>query len=129
LLVVDFIPFVEFFFTAEVIGMVIGDLFVAAINVLGVTLFTVGGASVLFILLLYLDTLHHIMKNASPLIKTHSAFVLSVYPVSCMYCGIQVQQFTTNTSYILMRDQITGETASYHMMRCSIIYALHQMLS
>jgi hypothetical protein len=57
----------------------------AAINVLGVTLFTVGGASVLLILLLYADTLHHIMKNAPPLVKTHSAFVLSVYPASYIY--------------------------------------------
>jgi organic solute transporter subunit alpha len=61
-------------------------LFVTAINVLGITLFTVGGASVLFILLLYADTLWHIMKNASPLVKTHSAFVLSVYPVSYIIC-------------------------------------------
>jgi organic solute transporter subunit alpha len=60
-------------------------LLVTAINVLGITLFTVGGASVLFILLLYADTLWHIMKNASPLVKTHSAFVLSVYPVSYTY--------------------------------------------
>jgi organic solute transporter subunit alpha len=65
--------------------MMTGDVLVAAINVLGVTLFTVGGASVLLILLLYADTLHHIMKNAPPLVKTHSAFVLSVYPVSYVY--------------------------------------------
>jgi organic solute transporter subunit alpha len=57
-------------------------LSVTAINVLGITLFTVGGASVLFILLLYADTLRHIMKNVPPVVKTHSAFVLSVYPVS-----------------------------------------------
>lgn len=69
-------------------------LSVAAINVLGITLFTVGGASVLFILLMYADTLWHIMKNASPLVKTHSAFVLSVYPVSYM------NHFTYKTSVI-----------------------------
>jgi organic solute transporter subunit alpha len=57
-------------------------LSVTAINVLGITLFTVGGASVLFILLLYADALRHIMKNVPPVVKTHSAFVLSVYPVS-----------------------------------------------
>jgi Domain of unknown function. len=64
----------------------------AAINVLGITLFTVGGASVLFILLMYIDTLRHIMKNAPPLVKTHSAFVLSVYPVVALatYCAIIV---------------------------------------
>jgi hypothetical protein len=61
----------------------LGSVFsVTAINVLGITLFTVGGASVLFILLLYADTLRHIMKNVPPVVKTHSAFVLSVYPVS-----------------------------------------------
>nr|CAD7457143.1 unnamed protein product [Timema tahoe] len=50
------------------------------INVAGITLFTMGGAAVVLILLLYVDTLRHIMRNAPPLVKTHSAFVLSVYP-------------------------------------------------
>nr|CAD7398841.1 unnamed protein product [Timema cristinae] len=63
-----------------------------AINVAGITLFTMGGAAVVLILLLYVDTLRHIMRNAPPLVKTHSAFVLSVYPVVAMatYCAIIV---------------------------------------
>nr|CAD7198642.1 unnamed protein product [Timema douglasi] len=67
-------------------------MFVPAINVAGITLFTMGGAAVVLILLLYVDTLRHIMRNAPPLVKTHSAFVLSVYPVVAMatYCAIIV---------------------------------------
>lgn len=95
----------------------------AAINVLGVTLFTVGGASVLLILLLYADTLHHIMKNAPPLVKTHSAFVLSVYPVSYIQFAL-----LHNTGQVLIRGQITGKTASYYMMRSRNIWALYQIL-
>ncbi|PSN40577.1 hypothetical protein C0J52_10779 [Blattella germanica] len=63
-----------------------------AINVLGISLFTLGGAAVLFTLFLYIDTLRHIMRQAPPLVKTHSALVLSVYPVVAMatYCAIVV---------------------------------------
>jgi hypothetical protein len=87
---------------------------VTAINVLGITLFTVGGASVLFILLMYADTLWHIMKNASPLVKTHSAFVLSVYPVSYTYhfayktSVISMQEFPSlhNTGHIYSEERV-----------------------
>lgn len=58
-------------------------LFVStAINLTGVTIFTVGAVFVAIILYLYVDTLRYIIKNAPPMVKTHSAFILSVYPVS-----------------------------------------------
>lgn len=53
-----------------------------AINLTGATIFTVGALFVAMILYLYVDTLRYIIKNAPPMVKTHSAFILSVYPVS-----------------------------------------------
>lgn len=53
-----------------------------AINLTGVTIFTLGAVFVGLILYLYVDTLRYIIKNAPPMVKTHSAFILSVYPVS-----------------------------------------------
>ncbi|GLV35391.1 uncharacterized protein CBL_01459 [Carabus blaptoides fortunei] len=66
--------------------------YLSAINVYGVALFTVGGAAVLIVLIMYIDTLRYIMKNSPPRVKTHSAFVLGVYPVIAVatYCGIVV---------------------------------------
>ena len=52
-----------------------------AINIAGVTIFSLGVLAVLMILYMYIDTMKHIMKYAPALAKTHSAFVLSVYPV------------------------------------------------
>jgi len=63
-------------------------LFTAAINLTGVTIFTVGAVIVIMILYLYVDTLRCIIKNAPPMVKTHSAFILSVYPVS--YTGTRL---------------------------------------
>ena len=57
-------------------------LYDAAINLVGITIFTLGALAVLVILYMYIDTLKHVMKYAPPLAKAHSAFVLSVYPVS-----------------------------------------------
>ena len=53
-----------------------------AINVIGITIFTLGALAVLLILYMYVDTLRHITKHAPPLAKANSAFVISVYPVS-----------------------------------------------
>ncbi|XKL66080.1 hypothetical protein PGB90_009500 [Kerria lacca] len=63
-----------------------------AINIVGITIFSLGALAVLLILYLYMDTLKHIMKYAPPLAKTHSAFVVSVYPVVgiATYCAIVV---------------------------------------
>lgn len=72
---VDYVPSLEEYFRA--------------FNIWGVALFSLGGLAVLIILLSYVDTLRHIMRNAPPLVKTHSAFVLSVYPVTALatYCA------------------------------------------
>jgi hypothetical protein len=56
--------------------------FLSAINIPGITIFTLGGFTVIIVLILYIDTLKHVLKNAPPRAKTHTAFVLSVYPVS-----------------------------------------------
>ncbi|XP_067011568.2 organic solute transporter alpha-like protein [Anabrus simplex] len=63
-----------------------------AINVAGITLFSCGAAGVVLILFLYIDTLRHIIRNAPSPVKTHSAFVLGVYPVVALatYCAIIV---------------------------------------
>nr|XP_023022731.1 organic solute transporter alpha-like protein [Leptinotarsa decemlineata] len=50
-------------------------------DVYGITLITAGTVPVLVVLALFVDTLFYIMKNASPRVKTHSAFVIGVYPV------------------------------------------------
>ncbi|KAL1455739.1 hypothetical protein WDU94_009810 [Cyamophila willieti] len=63
-----------------------------AINVPGITIFTLGGFAVILVLILYVDTLNYILKNAPSKAKTHTAFVLSVYPVVSIvtYCAIIV---------------------------------------
>ncbi|XP_022183380.1 organic solute transporter alpha-like protein [Myzus persicae] len=68
------------------------DEYFTAINLTGVTIFTVGAVIVVMILYLYVDTLRCIIKNAPPMVKTHSAFILSVYPVVAVatYCAILV---------------------------------------
>ncbi|XP_050441540.1 organic solute transporter alpha-like protein [Adelges cooleyi] len=68
------------------------DEYFTAINLAGVTIFTLGAICVIIILYLYVDTLRYIIKNASPMVKTHSAFILSVYPVVAVatYCAILV---------------------------------------
>ncbi|XP_071440856.1 organic solute transporter subunit alpha [Hetaerina americana] len=66
--------------------------YLAAINIAGVTLFAVCGVAVVCVVLLYADTLKHIMRKAPSSAKTNSAFVLSVYPVVAMstYCAMVV---------------------------------------
>ncbi|XP_075233861.1 organic solute transporter alpha-like protein isoform X2 [Lycorma delicatula] len=48
-----------------------------------------GGLAVIILFLSYIDTVRHIMKNAPPMVKAHSSFVLSVYPVVGLatYCA------------------------------------------
>lgn len=65
------------------LGMFIYLFFIisSAINIPGITIFTLGGFIVIVVLILYVDTIKHVLKNAPPRTKTHTAFVLSVYPV------------------------------------------------
>ncbi|XP_063217858.1 organic solute transporter alpha-like protein [Bacillus rossius redtenbacheri] len=82
-----------------------------AINVAGITLFTLGAAAVLFILFVYVDTLRHVMQKAPPLVKTHSAFVLGVYPVVAIatYCAI-----------IVPRAQLLAEAVTQGMFMAAL---------
>ncbi|KAG5899977.1 hypothetical protein JTB14_034546 [Gonioctena quinquepunctata] len=55
--------------------------YLSATNIYGITLVTAGTIAVLLVLAMFLDTLRYILKNASPRVKAHSAFVIGVYPV------------------------------------------------
>ncbi|KAK9731226.1 Organic solute transporter Ostalpha [Popillia japonica] len=55
--------------------------YLSAINIYGITLFSLGALAVLVILFMFLDTLKYIMKHSSPRVKTYSAFVIGVYPI------------------------------------------------
>lgn len=70
----------------------------AAINIVGVTILTLGALAVFFILYMYIDTVKHVIKYAPPLAKTHSAFVLSVYPVSKCIITWTFTQFKNDLS-------------------------------
>lgn len=69
------------------LGMFIYLFFIisSAINIPGITIFTLGGFIVIVVLILYVDTIKHVLKNAPPRTKTHTAFVLSVYPVRSIF--------------------------------------------
>ncbi|XP_069669499.1 organic solute transporter alpha-like protein [Periplaneta americana] len=90
-----------------------------AMNVLGVTLFAAGGAAVLLTLLLYADTLRHIMRRSPPLVKAHSAFVLSVYPVVALasYCAVVVPRAQ------LLAEAVTqgAFTAALYQLFCLLV--------
>nr|CAD7574631.1 unnamed protein product [Timema californicum] len=98
------------------------------INVAGITLFTMGGAAVVLILLLYVDTLRHIMRNAPPLVKTHSAFVLSVYPLTqrlsylcvCADCSHEVVAMATYCAIIVPRAQLLAEAVTQGVFMASL---------
>ncbi|KAK6642054.1 hypothetical protein RUM44_013777 [Polyplax serrata] len=95
----------------DIIGMI-------AFNILGVVLFTFGGLAVIITVLLFTDTLRHIIKNAPRAVKTHSAFVLSVYPVVAIatYCAV-----------IVPRAQLLAEAVTQGMfMAC--LYQLYCLL-
>ncbi|XP_039293319.1 uncharacterized protein LOC120353513, partial [Nilaparvata lugens] len=65
--------------TTEILPSI--DEYYTAFNIWGFVLFSMGGVAVTIIFASYIDTLKHVMKNAPPIVKTHSAFVVSVYPV------------------------------------------------
>jgi len=82
-----------------------------AFNEAGVALFSLGGMAVMIVLCTYVDTIRHIIKNAPPGTKTHSAFVVSVYPVVAMatYCAT-----------IVPRAQLLAEAVSQGMFMCCL---------
>ncbi|XP_049944031.1 organic solute transporter alpha-like protein [Schistocerca serialis cubense] len=63
-----------------------------AMNVVGMSLFSAGAMAVAATLLLYVDTLRHVIGRAPSAVKTHTALVLSIYPVvaSVTYCAVVV---------------------------------------
>ncbi|XP_014251223.1 organic solute transporter alpha-like protein [Cimex lectularius] len=65
------------------------DEYFTAFNELGLALFTLGGIALLIVLSLYLDTVKHIIEKAPTGTKTHSVFIMSVYPVVAIatYCA------------------------------------------
>ncbi|XP_054262661.1 organic solute transporter alpha-like protein [Macrosteles quadrilineatus] len=75
---IDMIPSINDYFTA--------------FNLWGVLLFTLGGLAVCIVLAAYCDTLRHVLRSSPPLVKTHSAIILSVYPVVALstYCATVV---------------------------------------
>ncbi|XP_046383703.1 organic solute transporter subunit alpha [Ischnura elegans] len=90
--------------------------YLAAINVAGVALFAVCGVAVLCVVLLYADTLKHILRKAPPEVKTNSAFVLSVYPVVAVatYCAMVVPR-----AHLLAEAVTQGIfTAALYQMFC-----------
>uniref|UniRef100_A0A069DYR0 Putative organic solute transporter alpha-like protein n=1 Tax=Panstrongylus megistus TaxID=65343 RepID=A0A069DYR0_9HEMI len=81
-----------------------------AFNALGFTLFSIGGLALLLVLILYIDTIRHIIKSAPTSAKGHSAFVISVYPVVSIatYCAT-----------IVPRAQLVAEAVTQGMfMAC-----------
>ncbi|XP_044727555.1 organic solute transporter subunit alpha [Chrysoperla carnea] len=69
------------------------SVYFSAINIYGVGLFTIGGFIVVTILLFYVDIIKFIMQESkTPRVKTHTTFVISVYPVISIvtYCAMIV---------------------------------------
>ncbi|XP_022921019.1 organic solute transporter alpha-like protein [Onthophagus taurus] len=66
--------------------------YLSAINVYGITLLFIGGLAVLLILYTFIDTLKYIIEHSSSRVKTHSTFVIGVYPVVALstFCAILV---------------------------------------
>nr|XP_018899979.1 PREDICTED: organic solute transporter alpha-like protein [Bemisia tabaci]XP_018899980.1 PREDICTED: organic solute transporter alpha-like protein [Bemisia tabaci]XP_018899981.1 PREDICTED: organic solute transporter alpha-like protein [Bemisia tabaci]XP_018899982.1 PREDICTED: organic solute transporter alpha-like protein [Bemisia tabaci]XP_018899983.1 PREDICTED: organic solute transporter alpha-like protein [Bemisia tabaci] len=66
--------------------------YLAAINVGGIAVCSLGALVVITILVLYVDTLKHILHHVPSIAKTNSVFVISVYPVVAIvtYCAIVV---------------------------------------
>ncbi|KAJ8973945.1 hypothetical protein NQ317_002449 [Molorchus minor] len=58
--------------------------FVSATNIYGIIIVSVGTTALLLVLAIFIDTLLYIMKNSSPMVKAHSAFVIGVYPVTSL---------------------------------------------
>ncbi|KAJ8934423.1 hypothetical protein NQ318_000640 [Aromia moschata] len=60
------------------------SIFISATNTYGIIIVTVGSTALVLVLALFIDTLLYIMKNSSPRVKAHSAFVIGVYPVTSL---------------------------------------------
>ncbi|KAL0266775.1 UNVERIFIED_CONTAM: hypothetical protein PYX00_009229 [Menopon gallinae] len=93
----DYLPSVEEYFTA--------------FNIAGVVLFSFGAIATILTLLAFGDTIRYIIKNAPSPVKTHSAFVLSVYPVVSIsiYCAV-----------IVPRAQLLAEAVTQGMFMASL---------
>ncbi|XP_073971402.1 organic solute transporter alpha-like protein [Rhodnius prolixus] len=81
-----------------------------AFNALGFALFSIGGLALLTVLILYVDTVRHIIKSAPTSAKGHSVFVISVYPIVSIatYCAT-----------IVPRAQLVAEAVTQGMfMAC-----------
>ncbi|XP_066146744.1 organic solute transporter alpha-like protein [Euwallacea fornicatus] len=52
--------------------------------VYGIAFYSVGAVVLLLVLLLFADSLRHVLHNSSPRFKTYTAYVLAVYPVICL---------------------------------------------
>ncbi|KAK9503089.1 hypothetical protein O3M35_011735 [Rhynocoris fuscipes] len=70
-----YVPSIEEYFTA--------------FNALGLALFSLGAVALLSVLILYIDTIRHVIRTAPTSAKGHTAFVISVYPVVSIatYCA------------------------------------------
>ncbi|XP_046664578.1 organic solute transporter alpha-like protein [Homalodisca vitripennis] len=68
------------------------DQYFTAFNIWGVLLFSLGGLAVCIVLVATYDVLKHVLSFSPPLSKTHSAVILSVYPVVALatYCATVV---------------------------------------
>lgn len=95
--------------TTEILPSI--DEYYTAFNIWGFVLFSMGGVAVSIIFASYIDTLKHVMRNAPPIVKTHSAFVVSVYPVVGLatYCAI-----------IVPRAQLLAEAVTQGMFMASM---------
>jgi hypothetical protein len=56
--------------------------FAALSTVTTAVVFTLGGMAVLIVFALFADTLRHILKHGVPGTKSHTVYVVSIYPVS-----------------------------------------------
>uniref|UniRef100_A0A1B6CPT7 Organic solute transporter alpha-like protein n=1 Tax=Clastoptera arizonana TaxID=38151 RepID=A0A1B6CPT7_9HEMI len=81
-----------------------------AFNLYGVALFSLGGLALIIIVFACIDTLKHVLKYAPAGVKTHSAFIICVYPV----VGL-----ATYFATIVPRSQLLAEAITQGMfMAC-----------
>ncbi|KAG8307947.1 hypothetical protein J6590_006925 [Homalodisca vitripennis] len=78
-----------------------------AFNIWGVLLFSLGGLAVCIVLVATYDVLKHVLSFSPPLSKTHSAVILSVYPVSFTRCTLAISDVTP---VIEVRNNPSNET-------------------
>lgn len=82
-----------------------------AFNLLGVGLFSLGGLAVVITLALYVDTVRFILRFAPSSTKSHSIFVITVYPVVAT---------VTFSAVLVPRAQVIAESVSQSMFMCSM---------